>query len=94
MHAGERDVAQPGIGTRSGLHLEHLAPGRGLGADVQIVLVHAGNSAGEAAGAAVDVQVEGVAHRVTSCAPAAPGVTFFTAQSEALKPGKPEIGSR
>ena len=103
VHAGKRHVAQVGIGEGARLDREHLAPGGGFVAHLEVVLVHAGDGAGEAAGAALDVQVEGVAHRstllvagpaVASSSSGSSGSTLRTLHRSALKPGNPEMGSR
>ncbi len=119
VHARKRDVAESCIRITACLHLEHLAPRRRLLTDLEVVLIHAGHGAGEAAAAALDIQIESVAHREASLVPTAapiPGPlttslagpvsarlagpllasspTLLTEQSSALKPGKPDSGSR
>src|ERR1019366_2460121 len=58
VHAGERHVTQVGVGEGPRLDGEHLTPGGRLVTGLEVVLVHAGDGAGEASGAAVDVEVE------------------------------------
>jgi hypothetical protein len=69
VHADERDVAQARLRVRAALDGEHRAPGHGCLGRLKVVLIHAGDRAGVAAGAAVDVEVEGVAGRCTFAPP-------------------------